>query len=216
MTRIRIVLWLVSCLALALSACGPLSIAEQERIRDLQTVEASTPTATPLPPTDTPVPPSPTPTATPGPTATPVPPTATPVPSPTPLPPTPTPNPALAQFSLCNQSAGDPTGGRFSMRVTAITTTVDLFFERLEVALDVPADSAQPHAFARCRPAPAAPQTVGEVEVAGAYLIEVQFDGWLRDEAFRASLAAPTVPLSGTQVMRAAAFRIPPDRKSVV
>jgi hypothetical protein len=210
MTRIRIVLWLVSCLALALSACGPLSIAEQERIRDLQTVEASTPTATPLPPTDTPVPPSPTPTATPGPTATPVPPTATPVPSPTPLPPTPTPNPALAQFSLCNQSAGDPTGGRFSMRVTAITTTVDVFFERLEVALDVPADSAQPHAFARCRPAPAAPQTVGEVEVAGAYLIEVQFDGWLRDEAFRASLAAPTVPLSGTQVMRAAAFRIPP------
>jgi hypothetical protein len=92
------------------------------------------------------------------------------------------------------------------MRVTAITTTVDVFFERLEVALDVPADSAQPHAFARCRPAPAAPQTVGEVEVAGAYLIEVQFDGWLRDEAFRASLAAPTVPLSGTQVMRAAAF----------
>jgi hypothetical protein len=125
MTRIRIVLWLVSCLALALSACGPLSIAEQERIRDPQTIEALTPTATPLPPTDTPVPPSPTPTATPGPTATPVPPTATPVPSPTPLPPTPTPNPALAQFSLCNQSAGNPTGGRFSMRVTAFTTTFD-------------------------------------------------------------------------------------------
>jgi hypothetical protein len=209
MTRTRIVFLFVPLLALALTACEQFSIAEQERIREIQTVEASTPSATPLPPTDTPTPLPPTPTSTPGPTPTPVPPTPTPAPSPTPLPPTPTPNPILAQFSLCNQQAGDPTGGRFSMRVTAITTTVDAFFERLELTLDVPADSAPPHASARCRPAPAAPQTVGEIEVAGAYLIEVQFDGWLRDDAFRASLATPTVPLSGTQVMRAAAFRIP-------
>ncbi|MGQ9829209.1 MAG: TolB family protein [Roseiflexus sp.] len=211
MTRTRIAHLLACFLVLALSACGPLSIAEQERIRDLQTVEALTPTATLLPPSATPVPPSPTPTATPGPTATPVPPTLTPVPSPTPLPPTPTPNPVLARFSLCNQSAGDPTGGRFSMRVTAITTTVDTFFERLELILDVPPDSAPPYAFARCRSAPTTPQTVGDVEVAGAYQIEVQFDGWLRDDAFRASLATPTVPLSGTQVMRGVAFRVPPD-----
>ncbi|MDW8234365.1 MAG: hypothetical protein RMJ54_16415, partial [Roseiflexaceae bacterium] len=197
---------------LALISCGQFSIAEQERIREIQTVEASTPTATPVSPTDTPTPLPPTPTLTPVPTPTPLPPTPTLTPSPTPLPPTATPNPILAQFSLCNQQAGDPTSGRFSMRVTAITTTVSAFFERLELTLDVSANSAQPHASARCRPAPAAPQTVGEVEVAGAYLIEVQLDGWLRDDAFRASLATPTVPLSGTQILRAAAFRVPPDR----
>lgn len=211
MTRTARILLVIVPL-LALTACGPFSIAEQERIREIQTIEASTPTVTPVPPTDTPTPLPPTPTSTPGPTATPLPPTPTLTPSPTPLPPTPTPNPALAQFSLCNQQAGDPAGGRFSMRVTAITTTVDAFFERLELTLDVPANSAPPHASARCRPAPAAPQMVGEVEVAGAYLIEVQLDGWLRDDAFRASLATPTVPLSGTQVLRAAAFRVSPNR----
>jgi hypothetical protein len=211
MTRIRIALVIIPFVALALTACEQLSIAEQERIREIQTIEASTPTATPVPPTGTPTPLPPTSTSTPGPTLTPLPPTPTPTPSPTSLPPTPTPNPILAQFSLCNQQAGDPTSGRFSMRVTTITTTVEPFFERLELALDVPADSVQPHASARCRPASAAPQTIGEVEVAGAYLIEVQLDGWLRDEAFRASLATRTVPLSGTQVIRAAAFRVPSD-----
>lgn len=210
MIRIRIALLIIPFVALALTSCEQLSIAEQERIREIQTVEASTPTTTPVPPTDTPTPLPPTPTSTPGPTSTPLPPTPTPLPSPTPLPPTPTPNPILAQFSLCNQQAGDPASGRFSMRVTTITATVEPFFERLELMLDVPADSAQPHAAARCRPAPAAPQTIGEVEVDGAYLIEVQFDGWLHDDAFRASLATRTVPLSGTQVIRAAAFRIPP------
>ncbi|ABU60443.1 TolB family protein [Roseiflexus castenholzii] len=210
MTRIRIALLIIPFVALALTACEQLSIAEQERIREIQTVEASTPTATPVPPTDTPTPLPPTATSTSGPTPTPPPPTPTPEPTPTPLPPTPTPNPILAQFSLCNQQVGDPGGGRFSMRVTSITTTVDAFFERLELTLDVPADSVLPHASARCRRAPAASQMVGEVEVTGAYLIEVQLDGWLRDDAFRASLATPTIPLSGTQVMRAAAFRAPP------
>ncbi len=197
MTRIRIVLLIIPFVALALTACEQLSIAEQERIREIQTVEASTPMATPVPPTDTPTPLPPTPTSTSGPT-------------PTPLPPTPTPNPILAQFSLCNQQAGDPASGRFSMRVTTITATVEPFFERLELILDVPADSAQPHAAARCRPAPAIPQAIGESEVAGAYLIDVHLDGWLHDDAFRASLATRTVPLSGTQIIRAAAFRVPP------
>lgn len=209
MTRIRISFLIIPFVALALTACEQFSIAEQERIREIETVEASTPTITPIPPTNTPTPLPPTPTSTPGPTPTPLPPTPTATPTPTPLPPTPTPNPILAQFSLCNQQAGDPTSGRFSMRVTAITTTVDAFFERLELTLDVPADSAQPHASARCRPASAVPQTIGEIEVAGAYQIEVQFDGWLHDDAFRASLATRTVPLSGTQIMRAAAFRVP-------
>lgn len=198
-------------LALLLAACEQTSIAEQERIRDIQTVEASTPTATPLPPTATPEPPPPTATPTSGPSATPLPPTATPLPSPTPLPPTATPNPVLAQFSLCTRMAGDPAGGRFTMEVTAISTTVEAFFERIELTLDVPADSAKPHATARCAAAPATPRFVGETEVAGAYLIEVQLDGWLRDDAFDDSIDTPTLPLSGTQVIRGAAFRPDPN-----
>ncbi len=213
-TRIVFVLAAITGLAFVLTACEQTSIAEQERIRSIQTVEASTPPATPLPPSPTPTPLPPSPTPTPGPSATPLPPTATTAPSPTSLPPTPTPNPALAQYGLCTQAAGDPAGGLFSMRVTAITTTVEAAFERIELLLDVPADSVQPHASARCRLAPAVPQAVGEPEVTGSYLIEVQLDGWLRDEAFRASVATPTVPLSGTRLIRAAAFRAVPDARA--
>ncbi|HEX9374300.1 MAG TPA: hypothetical protein VF897_25015, partial [Roseiflexaceae bacterium] len=122
------------CLLLIFAAgCEQTSIAEQEQIKSFQTLQASTPSATPPPsatPSSTPTP-SPTPTL--GPSSTPTqapPPTPSPAPTVTPLPPTPTPNPALANFSLCTQTAGTADGGRFSARITTITTTLQPAFER--------------------------------------------------------------------------------------
>src|SRR4029078_4052805 len=88
------------------TGCEQTSIAQQEQIKSFETLQASTPSTTPIP-TETPTPtvtltsrppigPSPTPTITPTPSST-------PEPTATPLPPTPTPNPALANFSLCDQ-----------------------------------------------------------------------------------------------------------------
>src|SRR3954449_13195883 len=145
---------LLGCLVLLFATdCEQTSIAQQEQIKSFETLQASTPSTTPIP-TETPtltatltptptVGPSPTPTITPTPSAT-------PKPTATPLPPTPTPNPALANFSLCNQIAGEADGGRFSAKITGITTTIEPAFERVTIGLAVPRDSAPPHALARC------------------------------------------------------------------
>jgi hypothetical protein len=182
-------------MAALLAGCEQTSIAQQEEIRSFETVQALTPTITPSPTmTPSPLPtatltPLPTLTPTIGPSPTPLPPTPTQIPTPTALPPTTTPNPALRDFSLCTQVAGDVDGGRFSMRITTITTTVETNFERVVLALAVSGDSAAPHAQARCNPA------------STGYEIAVDLDGWQHDDAFRSSVATATQALSGTKIL---------------
>jgi len=210
MTRRHALGLLLSFLLLFAAGCEQQSIAEQEQIRSRQTLEASTPSATPSPtitPTLTPSA-TPTPTIGPSPTPTPtLPPTITPIPSPTPLPPTATPNPALAKFSLCTQPAGDPAGGRFSVRVTGITTTVESAFERLTIGLAVPGDSATPHATARCISAADDLTSGGAVGGAGAYMLLVDLDGWLHDDAFSSSPITRTQTFTGTTVIKQIIYR---------
>lgn len=199
---------LIATLSLLFAAgCEQTSIAEQEQIITRQTLEATTPSATPAPtsttaPTSTPGP-SPTATATVPATATAVPPT----PTATPLPPTPTPNPALAGFGLCAQVAGAADGGRFSARITTITTTVQAAFETLTIGLDVPDDSAPPHALARCVAAADDPEAL-----AGAppYSLQIGLPGWLHDAVFAATTISPTGTLSGTGVLKSFELRADP------
>jgi hypothetical protein len=188
---------LLLVVALLLASCEQASIAEREQVANLATLQASTPSVTPTntaTPTLTPLP-SATPTV--GPTFTPTP---TLLPSPTPLPPTPTPVAALANFSLCNQSAGDQLSGRFSMQVTAITTTVEADFDRVVLALRIPGDSVAPHASARC----VAPDLQG-----GPFVLRVDLNSWLRDQAFSDSRLDQTITLSGTQALTNLAFEVP-------
>jgi hypothetical protein len=193
---------LLCCLVLLFVAgCEQTSIAQQEQIKSFETLQASTPSTTPTS-TETPTPTStPTPTMTVGPSPTPtVTPTPTPtaVPTATPLPPTPTPNPALANFSLCNQTAGETDGGRFSAKITGITTTIEPAFERVTIGLAVPGDSAPPHANASCLSAADEPPG----GAASGYIVHVDLDGWLHDDAFKATTISPTRALSGTTVLK--------------
>ncbi|MFO7168934.1 MAG: hypothetical protein DIU80_013015 [Chloroflexota bacterium] len=208
MNRNHALAWLLCALLVLAAGCEQTSIAEQEQIRNAQTLQASTPSATPTP-TDTP---TATATATSTPTIGPSPtPTDTPVPSPTPLPPTATPNPALAGFSLCNQSAGDLAAGRFTAQVTGITTTVEAAFERVIIGLSVPADSAQPSAIARCVSTAGEVVEVGQPAIGSPFAIQLDLPGWLHDDAFRATVVTPTVELSGTTVLSSLVYRYDRD-----
>jgi hypothetical protein len=213
MTRRHALGLLLICVLVFAAGCEQQSIAEQETIKNQQTLEASTPSITPSPTiTETPLP-TLTPTSTPGPSPTPSPtkpPTATPVPTPTSLPPTATPNPALANFSMCTQTAGDPAGGRFSARIAGITTTVQPAFERLTIGLAVAGDSAQPHAIARCISA-ADDAAQGRVASPGPYVLLLDLDDWLHDSAFRASTISPTQALSGTTILKQLELRADPN-----
>jgi hypothetical protein len=211
MNRNHALAWLLCALLLVAAGCEQTSIAEQEQIRNAQTLQASTPSATP---TETATPsntPTSTNTATVGPSPTG---TNTPVPSSTPLPPTATPNPALAGFSLCNQAAGDPAGGRFSAQVTGITTTVEPAFERVVIGLALAPDSAAPHAIARCQSTAGLLAEVGQPPIGSPFVIRVDLDGWLHDEGFRASVLTPTLALSGTTVLEEVVYRV--DRSATV
>ncbi|MEN9937407.1 MAG: hypothetical protein RLZZ387_3986 [Chloroflexota bacterium] len=211
MNRNHALAWLLCGLLLLAAGCEQTSIAEQEQIRNAQTLQASTPSATATV-TGTPTSTSTaTATSTVGPSPTP---TSSPVPSPTPLPPTATPNPALAGFSLCNQAAGDPAAGRFLARVTGITTTVESAFERVTIGLDVPADSAEPHAVARCLSTAGDIPEVGQPAISSPFVIQLDLGGWLHDDAFRTAVLTPTAELSGTTVLRSLTYRY--DRDSGV
>ena len=205
MTQRHIFVLLLCAMLLLVSGCEQMSVAEQERVQGLATLEASTPSATP---TNTATPePSATPTLTPteGPTPTP---TITPLPSPTSLPPTPTPNPALAKFSFCNQTAGNINGGRFSAAISAISTTVEPAFERLTLTLDVPGDSVIPAAQVRCLSALNDAALRGDIGAnTEGYVLIMDLPGWLHDERFRTSVARATATLSGTQVIKSLSFR---------
>ena len=194
------------CLALLFATgCEQQSIAEQEQIKTRQTLEATTPSATATNvPTNTP-----TPTTGPSPTATTAP-SATPKPSATitPLPPTATPNPALAGFSLCAQGAGAPDGGRFSARITAITTTLEPAFERVTIGLTAPGDSAAPHAQASC--VSAADDSGAAPGAVAPYTLLIDMDGWLHDDGFTATTISPTLALSGTTVLKSLELRAKP------
>lgn len=195
------------CLALFFaSGCEQQSIAEQEQIKTRQTLEATTPSATPSnTPTVTLTPTTgPSPTATTAPSATPLP-TATV----TPLPPTATPNPALAGFSLCSQVAGAADGGRFSARITAITTTIEPAFERVTIGLNIPNDSAPPHAVAQCLAA--ADDTGAAPGPAAAYSLHIALSDWLHDSAFKATTISPTLALSGTTLLKSLELRANPS-----
>jgi hypothetical protein len=199
MTRQHTLALILSLAALFTTACEQTSIASQEEIRNFETLQALTPTITPSPTATATATATATPTATTGPSPTPVPPTATLIPSATALPPTATPDPALRGFSACTQTAGDPDGGRFSTRVLTVTASIEPAFERLTLALDVPGDSAAPHATARCLPA------------AAGYELSVDLEGWLRDDAFRSSVATATQTLSGTTLLKQLQYRVAPD-----
>ncbi|MBC8161001.1 MAG: hypothetical protein H7Z42_07260 [Roseiflexaceae bacterium] len=200
------------CAALLFATgCTQLSIAEEELLRATAAAVAETAIPVAVAPTtvagaaQTPTTlPTSAPTAQPAPTA---PPTATPLPAP------PATDPALAGFSLCDQVAGDPLGGRFSARVTAITTTVQAKFERLELALSVPDSSVAPHALARCLSAADDALTTAS-SAGGGYTLLVSLDGWLRDELFQASTVSPTLTLSGTTVISAASYRVPANAEA--
>jgi Tol biopolymer transport system component len=125
------------------------------------------------------------------------------------LPPTATPNPALANFSLCIQAAGDQAGGRFSVRITGITTTVQPAFERLTIGLAVAGDSAPPHAIARCISAADDPESA--VTSPNPYVLLLDLDSWLHDDAFRASTISQTQALSGTTVLKRLGLRFDPN-----
>jgi len=196
-----------SCLMLLFATgCEQTSIAQQEQIKSFETLQASTPSTTPIP-TETPTPtttPTPTPTVGPSPTSTITPtPSPTPQPSATPLPPTATPNPALANFSLCDQVAGDANGGRFSAKISGITTTIDTAFERVMIGLNVPSDSAPPHALARCLSAADEPPGTAT----SGYVLHIDLAGWLHDDAFKTSTISPTQALSGTTVLKNLSYR---------
>jgi len=201
---------LLLCITLLIaSGCEQSSIAEQEQIKTRQTLEAATPSLTPSP-TGTPTPsatPGPSPTAAPSPTATPAPSaTATAIPTLTPLPPTATPNPALAKFSLCSQTAGAADGGRFSAKITGITTTLEPAFERVTIGLAIPGESAAPHASARCLSATA------DTDIAqSGYRLLIDLDGWLHDDLFKASTISPTAALSGTTILKSLSLRADPN-----
>ena len=198
------------CVALLIvSGCEQSSIAEQEQIKTRQTLEAATPSATPAP-TSTPAP-----SATPGPSSTPAPSptvapspsaTATPIPTLTPLPPTATPNPALAKFSLCSQTAGEADGGRFSAKLTGITTTLEPAFERVTIGLAIPGESAAPHAVARCITA-AADTDIGQ----SGYRLLIDMSGWLHDDLFKGSSISQTTALSGTTILKTLTLRSDPN-----
>ncbi len=208
MTRHHAVSLLLICFLLFAAGCTQTSIAEEEQIRNAATIQAGTPSATPTP-TNTPTPtptPSSTPTTGPTPTAT-----NTPVPSPTPLPPTPTPNPALANLSFCNQVAGNPDAGRFSARITTITGTVEPNLERVVIGLSVPSDSVPPHAVARCISAVDAASVANVQPASGGYLLQIDLDGWLHDDQFRASVVTPTTAISGTELLKNVTYRFDPN-----
>lgn len=196
------------CAAMLLAtACEQVSIAEREQVRGLQTIVAGTPTATP-PPTATPTsPPTATTPPTAGPSATPAPPTATSVPSATPLPPTPTPNAALSGFSLCNQTAGDQAGGRFSASITTISTTVEAAFERITFGLDVAGDSAPVHATARCVSNATAAASQAIAAPGKGYTLLIDASDWIHDDRFQQTVKQPTEPFSGTTTVRGLAYR---------
>jgi len=201
---------LLLCLTLLIaSGCEQSSIAEQEQIKTRQTLEAATPSQTPSP-TSTPAPsatPGPSATAAPSPTTAPSPSaTATSSPTLTPLPSTATPNPALAKFSLCSQTAGEADDGRFSAKLTGITTTLEPAFERVTIGLAIPGESAAPHANARCLSAAADMDSAQS-----GYRLLIDLDGWLHDDLFKASTISPTTALSGTTILKSLTLRSDPN-----
>ncbi|HMO56479.1 MAG TPA: hypothetical protein PKA05_11620 [Roseiflexaceae bacterium] len=217
MNRNHALVWLSCLLLLLVAGCEQTSIADQERIRSFETLQASTPSVTPTPtststsvPTNTSTPtigPSPTPTSTPEPTVT-------PIPSPTPFPPTPTPDPALADFSLCDQQAtlaGDDGTGRFSAGISTISTTVDIAFEQIDIGLEVAADTAPPHATARCIESRTIVPQVGRAPLSSPYVLQIELDGWLHDDTFRSSVVSPTRELSGTTILRSIEISYDPN-----
>ncbi len=197
---------LLCLIALFAASCEQTSIARDEEILGRETALALTPSSTSTPPatntpTNTPtLTPTLGPSPTPVPTATAVPPTATMIPSPTPLPPTAVPDPALKDFSVCTTVAGSPESGRFAMKVKTITATLETAFERVELLLDVPGDSAAPHLLARCAPS------------ANGYEIILDLDGWQHDELFQTSVATATQTLSGTKVLSQLLYRFQSDQ----
>jgi hypothetical protein len=67
----------------------------------------------------------------------------------------------------------------------------------------VPRDSAAPHALARCLGAADEPPGTA----AGGYILHVDLDDWLHDEAFRTTSISPTRALSGTTALKSLDYR---------
>lgn len=208
----RFILRLVSLILfgtiLLLVACEQTSVSEQEQIANLQTIIASTPSATPtIPPTAT-IPPTSTPTPTVGPSATP---TLTPIPSPTPFPPTPTPNPALRGFSFCNQETDTIGSGRFSARLNQVTSAGFPAFERVVLDFELAQDSAPLSATANCLNERDYTLVTGEPTAPGPYVLLVDLPNWLHDDAFRATVITETMTFTDTRVVSSLDLRFDPD-----
>lgn len=199
-TLVRCLLLLLALL-LALTGCAP---PEQEQIANIETILAGTPSPTAtFTPTATPTLTA-TPTATVGPTATP---TVTPSPTLTPLPPTPTPNPALRGFGFCNETVGNPAGGRFAATLTAVETASFPAFERVELLFDLSEGSAPLNAAVRCVSGRDYALLTNEPDSPGDYVLQVQLPNWLRDAAFDTSVLSETLSFTATRVIESATLR---------
>ncbi len=187
-------------LALILSGCELSSVSDSERIANVETIRAGTPSATATPtitltPTFTP-----TRTATVGPSPTA---SVTATATETPMPPTPTPNPALSGFGFCNQASAGASG-RFSARLTAVAASGFPAFEQLSLSFDPGPNSAAVHAGASCVSAADAAALSGLADASSPYVLRVELPGWLRDERFSSSAITQTLSFTTTRTIRGA------------
>ncbi|MEI7768982.1 MAG: hypothetical protein WCI67_03285, partial [Chloroflexales bacterium] len=199
-------------LATLVSGCELSSVSDSERIANVETIRAGTPSAT-LTVTTT-LSPTVTTTSTPtvGPSSTP---TATPTATETALPPTPTPNPALAGFSFCNQASAGASG-RFSAQLTDVAASGFPAFDQVTLSFDPGPESAPVHAGASCVSADDAVALSGVVGAPGRYTLRVELPGWLRDARFSSSPITQTLAFSTTRTISGASFIASPDPEAGV
>jgi hypothetical protein len=178
-------------LALALAGCGLGQVAQEEEVKDVEAILASTPSVTPTATATATNTPTATATPTMGPTST---------PTNTPLPPTPTRDAALREFSFCNQEAGMPQTGRFSARLERVATESFPAFEQLALDFAPAPESAPISAEANIISARDFRLRSGEAVAPGDYVLEIQLHNWLQDEAFDTSVLSQTMTLTNTNV----------------
>lgn len=197
--RLSSLLLCMVALALALSGCELAAVGDSERIANVETIRAGTPSTTPSPTASTTptITPSATSTVGPSPTAT-----DTPIPSATPLPPTPTPNPALTGFSFCTQQAG-AAAGRFSARLADADASGTPAYEQLVLRFELGDGSAPLGASAACLAAGDG-ATLFDATAPTSYTIRVDLPGWLRDERYSASAITETLSFTDTRTITGA------------
>ncbi|MEF3275728.1 MAG: hypothetical protein K6356_15270 [Chloroflexus sp.] len=203
-TRPYLLLLLLGAL---LVGCDLIPVGEEERISNIETIIAGTPSATP---TSTATPTA-TATATATPTVGPSPtPTATATPTVTPLPPTPTPNPALVGFNYCSQTVGLPIS-RFSAVLQEVRASGNPAFEQLDLVFELSPGSPPISATVSCLNLADARLVATEATLNTPYALQIDLSGWIRDDRFAASIAAQTITFTGTRTIAQALVLVDPQ-----